>query len=180
MTARRVVRFVGLLVGLLGGFEYAIFVLQTTQLPQTQKAWVLVLCMMAGAIFGFFGLEYITIRPFYTVETKLRETPLPDLVAAIGGLTVGLVLAALAAYFLRDLPFGMNLLVSAALALLFGYWGATIGLSRREELWALVRGWPSERGNHTILDTSVVIDGRVADIAHTGFLDGTLIAPTSC
>lgn len=170
-------RFVGLILGVLGGFEYAVYVVGHVATAPGQVTWILVLTCVAGAIFGYFGLEYVTLRPFRWTETQLRLTPLPDLVAALGGLSAGLIVAALGAYFLRDLPLGMNLIVSAAMALLFGYWGATIGLGRGEEVLALIRGWPVAQGSRLLLDTSVIIDGRVADIARTGFLDGVLMAP---
>ncbi|MFN2464453.1 MAG: PIN/TRAM domain-containing protein, partial [Candidatus Dormibacteria bacterium] len=131
----------------------------------------------AGAIFGFFGLEYVTLRPFNWMESKLRSTPLADIATATGGLSVGLFLAALVGYFLRTLPYGLNIVVGAALALLFGYWGLSLGLGRRDEMLALIRGEALQRSHPTILDTSVVIDGRIADIARTGFLTSRLIAP---
>jgi uncharacterized protein YacL len=177
VTARRIVRFVGLFLGAIGGVEYAVYILTQVSPGFAQRVEILVLSMVAGAIFGFFGLEYITIRPFIWVETKLRVTPLPDLFSALGGLTIGLVLAALAGIFLRDLPFGLNLVTSAALALVFGYWGISLGLQRRGEILALVRGWPQDGEARIVLDTSVLIDGRVIDIARSGFIAGRLLAP---
>ncbi|HEV3232777.1 MAG TPA: hypothetical protein VG245_11055 [Candidatus Dormibacteraeota bacterium] len=179
MTARRVVRFVGLLFGVVGGLEYALFIITKGATPGGfgERSAVLVLCSLAGGIFGFFGLEYVTTRPFYWFETRLRQTPLPDLASAIIGLTVGLVLAALAGFFLGWLPYGLNFITSAALALLLGYWGVSLGLGRRDELFAVLRGIPLEAATITVIDTSVVIDGRVVDIAKAGFLRGKMIAP---
>lgn len=177
MTAKRVVRIAGSLVGLVAGLEYSLFILSETKLVAGAALEVPVLCMLAGAIFGYFGLEYVTIRPFYWMENKLRFTPLPDLLAALAGLAVGLVLAALAGYFLRSLPFGLNLIVGAAIALLFGYWGVKLGLERRDEILAMIRGWPIARVTPTIVDTSAVIDGRLLDIARAGFIRGRLVAP---
>jgi uncharacterized protein YacL len=177
VTAKRVVRMVGLLAGVVGGLEYSLFIQSQTRLVAGPAVEIPLLCMLAGGIFGFFGLEYVTIRPFNWMETKLRETPIPDLAAAVGCLAVGLVLAALVGYFLRDLPFGLNIVVSAALALLFGYWGVSIGLSRRDELMSLFGGHALERVSPVVLDTSVIIDGRVVDIARAGFLNRKLVAP---
>jgi uncharacterized protein YacL len=172
-----VVRFVGLLLGVIGGLEYAIFIIgQTQNLGLAQKGQVLALCSLAGGIFGFFGLEYVTIRPFEWIETRLRRTPLPDLISALSGLVVGLGIAGLAGLFLSGLPFGLGFVASAAMALLFGYWGVTIGLSRREELFAVLRGQPLEAATVTVVDTSAVIDGRIADIARSGFLRGRMVA----
>ncbi|MDQ6748005.1 MAG: PIN domain nuclease [Candidatus Dormibacteraeota bacterium] len=177
MTARRVVRIIGILAGIVTGLEYSLFILSQTRFGAPSSIEIPLLCMLAGAIFGFFGLEYVTIRPFDWMESKLRATPLPDLASAIGGLAIGLVMAALVAYFLRNLPYELNIVVSAALALLFGYWGITLGLGRRDEILALLRGQPLERSRPTLLDTSVVIDGRIVDIAKTGFITNRLIAP---
>ncbi|MEA2684762.1 MAG: hypothetical protein QOK05_3090 [Chloroflexota bacterium] len=177
MTARRVVRIAGVLAGVVAGLEYSLFILSQTRFTAPSSIEIPLLCMLAGAIFGFFGLEYVTLKPFNWMEDKLRETPLPDLATAILGLSVGLLMAALVGYFLRNLPYDLNIVVSAALALLFGYWGLQLGLDRRDEVLALMRGEPLERSRPTLLDTSVVIDGRVVDIARTGFLASRIIAP---
>lgn len=177
MTARRVVRLSGIVLGIVAGLEYSLFILSQTRFTALPAIEVPLLCMFAGAIFGFFGLEYVTLRPFNWTETKLRETPLPDLATALLGLSAGLLLAALVGYFLRNLPYGLNVVVGLALALLFGYWGLTLGLLRRDEVLALMRGETLERSHPSILDTSVVIDGRIVDIARTGFLTSRVIAP---
>jgi uncharacterized protein YacL len=176
VTAKRVVRIVGLLLGIAAGLEYSLFILSETKLVAGPAVEVPILCMLAGAIFGYFGLEYVTIRPFFWVENKLRYTPLPDLVSALAGLAVGLLLAALAGYFLRNLPYGLNIVVGAAIALLFSYWGIKLGLERRDELMAMMRGQPVARVTPTVIDTSAVIDGRLIDIARAGFIRGQLVA----
>ncbi|MHB8509972.1 MAG: PIN domain-containing protein [Candidatus Dormibacteria bacterium] len=177
MTARRVVRFIGLLIGLVSGLEYALFVI-TQMRPDTHTGVeVVLLCMVAGAIFGFFGLEYATYRPFRMVESNLRETPMPELLSGLFGLILGLLLAALAAFFVRLLPYGLNFVASTAVALLFGYWGFTIAQGRRAELVAMLRGDRAYGSGPVILDTSVLIDGRIAEIARAGFLGTHLVAP---
>ena len=59
------------------------------------------------------------------------------------------------------------------------YFGATTGAAKGEllNLGGLVGGDVETRSTHKILDTSVIIDGRIADIAETGFLDGVLVIP---
>jgi uncharacterized protein YacL len=177
VTARTAVRIAGILAGIVAGLEYSLFILSQTRFTALPAIEIPMLCMLAGAIFGFFGLEYVTLRPFRWAEDRLLSTPLPDLAAATGGLSIGLIVAALVGYFLRNLPYGLNFVVGSALALLFGYWGLSLGLSRRDEVIALMRGETLERRHPSILDTSVVIDGRIADIARTGFLTTRVIAP---
>src|SRR5437868_5824798 len=95
---------------------------------------------------------------------------------------VGLVVAVLIGAFVRDIqPYGIW--VSAVLALLLAAQGASVGLTRRAELTSLFFGGAKQQEAHRIpavlLDTSVIIDGRIYDIAKTGFLDLPLITLSS-
>jgi uncharacterized protein YacL len=96
---------------------------------------------------------------------------------------VGLVIAVLIGVFVRDLvaPYGIGL--SFVLALLLALLGASVGTTRREELTALFFGRTREEKGHrldaVLLDTSVIIDGRIFDIAKTRFVDMPLIALSS-
>src|SRR2546426_11259744 len=94
MRVERVFRLLGLLLGLIAGIEYARFIIQEAKIDSyTLRAVVLMLTALAGALFGFFGLPYVTTKPFFWLENKLNVTPPPDLVAATVGLLVGLLLA---------------------------------------------------------------------------------------
>lgn len=190
MRLERVIRLLGLVLGLIAGIEYAQFIIVQTPIRETpSKVAVLMLVMLAGGLFGFFGLPYATTKPFFWLEEKLNVTPLPDLVAAIIGLILGLAIAVLMGVLLQGLPYHLGLAISLVLAVLLARWGVRIGISRRSELQALVLGSarvvvPGERSGEEsgrpariLLDTSVVIDGRIADIAKTGFLEGRLLVP---
>src|SRR5712691_6719678 len=141
MRVERVFRLLGLLLGLIAGVEYASFIISEAKIDgYTLRAIVLLLTALAGALFGFFGLPYVTTKPFFWLENKLNVTPLPDLVAATVGLLVGLLLAALVGVFLATLPWHLGFVISLIVALVFAYWGLTLGLSRRHEMMALVLG----------------------------------------
>ncbi|TMF52044.1 MAG: PIN domain-containing protein [Chloroflexi bacterium] len=187
MRVERVFRLLGLLLGLIAGVEYASFIIQEAKIDgYTLRAVVLMLTALAGALFGFFGLPYVTTKPFFWLENKLNVTPLPDLVAATVGLLVGLLLAALVGLFLAKLPWYLGFVISLIVALVFAYWGVTLGLNRRNEMMALVLG-PARAGagliegraieTGVLLDTSVIIDGRIMDIAQTGFLREKILVP---
>jgi uncharacterized protein YacL len=187
MRVERVFRLLGLLLGLIAGVEYASFIITEAGIHgYTMRAVVLMLTALAGALFGFFGLPYVTTKPFFWLENKLNVTPLPDLVAATVGLLVGLLLAALVGLFLAKLPWYLGFVISLIVALVFAYWGVSLGLNRRHEMMALVLG-PAARASGLIegrtqeagvlLDTSVIIDGRIMDIAQTGFLRDRILVP---
>jgi uncharacterized protein YacL len=102
----------------------------------------------------------------------------------LGGLVIGLLLAALGSYLLNKIPLH-NPTVSPVISLLLyivgGYLGICLGLWKGPELSRQEEGEVWLGGKQTrgpkILDTSVIIDGRIADICETGFLEGTLIIP---
>src|ERR671936_494146 len=79
----------------------------------------------------------------------------------------------------------LGFVISLIVALVFSYWGVTLGLNRRHEMMALVLG-PGRFGGliegrvqdaGILLDTSVIIDGRIMDIAQTGFLRDKILVP---
>ena len=101
---------------------------------------------------------------------------------------VGLLTAALLSFPLSLLPSPLGKVLPFIGVLLFGYFGVAVFISRQTDIANLLGGITSRREegapatwgqtNRTILlDTSVIIDGRVADIAKTGFLPGTLLIP---
>ncbi|MEW5940531.1 MAG: PIN domain-containing protein, partial [Chloroflexota bacterium] len=107
------------------------------------------------------------------------------------GLVVGLLTAALLAFPLSLLPSPFGSVLPFLGVLIFSYFGVTIFMMRQGDIMGLLsaisgRGGGGEGGGSTswtnlnrniLLDTSVIIDGRVADIAKTGFLPGTLLIP---
>jgi uncharacterized protein YacL len=104
--------------------------------------------------------------------------------AALGGALglVGAFLISLTLGHTRSVnPSTVSFLEISVLALSL-YVGITVGASKGEMLdlsvlGGLVGGEKSTRHSFNILDTSVIIDGRIADIAETGFLDGTIVIP---
>ena len=117
------------------------------------------------------------------VERRLRGLDLRVLLGGlagliVGGLAAGLVLWVLPAEALPGLP---PLVTRGFVLLLFGYTGMTLGAARADRFSPrnLRSAWTegAESENHKILDTSVIIDGRIADVVETGFIDGTLVVP---
>ena len=117
------------------------------------------------------------------VETRLREAEVTDLLGALIGGAIGLGLAKTigAALFWADTSDPRVVFLHSFILLVFPYLGIVMGARKGEwlepaRLVALFRdAGPQKR--YRILDTSVIIDGRIADVCETGFLDGTLVIP---
>src|SRR2546426_684230 len=115
------------------------------------------------------------------LEIAAASLPIERLVwgvaGGLAGLGVGLVLGLVAAALVAQ---GQAAVVALALAL-GAYVGAAVALGRLADLSAIsARLFPATRGGRgldKILDTSAIIDGRIADVCGTGFLDGPLVVP---
>ena len=173
-------RWLGAGLGVVGGFLLGYFMVRGLG-SNAHPGWAIIgLTTLEGLIFAYLGTPYL-LGGWRRVNFRLTSTPLPDLLSGLLGTIVGLVIAVLVGVFVRDLPYGYYL--SAVLALLLAVQGASVGLTRRNELAALFFGGAEKSDQHRVpgvlLDTSVIIDGRILDIAKTGFLDMPLITLSS-
>lgn len=146
-----------------------------------------------GALIGFIVTPYITVRPFTSLFKNVKQLSFQSLLAALLGLIIGLVIAALFAFPISLLPSPLGDILPFIGVLLFSYTGIALALMRQNDIisfFSNVSGRAhnlatgSERGKKAVdgrgaalLDTSVIIDGRIADIAETGFMPGKLIIP---
>jgi uncharacterized protein YacL len=150
---------------------------------------VLALFAAAGYLVGFgygvdgYGVVAGILLGILTVysDRLLRKVNFGTLFGGIAGLAAGLLFANLFLFPLKLLVKGET----AALVFLFnavlGYGGMLIGLTRGKGLtvpgiFSLLRGKGFEE-NLKILDTSVIIDGRIVDVCEAGFIEGTFIVP---
>ncbi len=140
------------------------------------------------------------------MDLRLTGVPTYDLMGgAIGGI-IGLIIASLFGNSFVNIKF-FGPLLAVLLSLFLGYLGLTIGMKRKEDVLGFLNFLPKFRdrgdkadkadkpdkqdkhkdskGNRSreslsykILDTSVIIDGRIADIVKTGFVEGILLIPS--
>ena len=117
------------------------------------------------------------------VEARLRDAKVTDLLGALVGGAIGLGLAKTigAALFWADAGDRRIAFLHSLILLVFPYLGIVMGMRRADwfdpaRMAALFRA-DAPRQQYRILDTSAIIDGRIADVCETGFLDGTLVVP---
>jgi uncharacterized protein YacL len=139
--------------------------------------------MLAGVALGGLLAPYLTIRPILHIRRAIRQLPAQELLASILGLIVGLIVAALLSPVLANLPSPFGQFLPVLSALIFGYLGMAVMTMRQKDMFAIIGSRLSSEGATTqddrpvLLDTSVIIDGRIADISQTGFIAGTMLVP---
>jgi len=180
MLAELIVRLLGMVVLGVVGWKLGEY-LAGSSAPEYYLRYVVVL-MLAGIALGGLATPWLIIRPLRFIRRRIRQVPAQELFAFIVGLILGLIVAALLSPVLANLPSPFGEIMPFVGALLFGYLGVAVMTMRQEDIFALVSsrfsGEPRAREEKPVLlDTSVIIDGRIADISQTGFISGTMLVP---
>ncbi|HZS08079.1 MAG TPA: PIN domain-containing protein [Blastocatellia bacterium] len=116
-------------------------------------------------------------------ETRVREASLKTLIGAAIGSTLGIIGASLIGFLITAQQWNgpLESFITVVLMAFMAYVGLLVGAAKGDYLdLSVLGGLLKDRGTKLqfkILDTSVIIDGRVADIAETGFLGGTILVP---
>ncbi|MGI8556685.1 MAG: PIN/TRAM domain-containing protein [Pyrinomonadaceae bacterium] len=120
-------------------------------------------------------------------EMRVRRATLKTLIGAAIGSILGIIGAFLIGVLIsvqkvEAVPAEMQTFLTISLAFFMGYIGLMVGAAKGEFLDLSVLGGifsdkNAAKTDYRILDTSVIIDGRIADVAETGFLGGTLVIP---
>ncbi len=187
MSPDFIFRIIGMIVFAIIGAYTGIFLGGNSSTYQQAYGGII---SLLGALVGLVLTPYMTIRPVKKLRGILLRVSAQTLAAGMAGLIVGLIIAALLSFPLSLLPAPFGQLMPFVGVLLFSYFGVAIFVMRQSDIFAVTRLFPGARntqeentslgheGSRTVLlDTSVIIDGRIADIAHTGFLSGTLLIP---
>lgn len=143
---------------------------------------------LLGAALGVLVTPILTIRPVLAIRRLLIRMSAETLITGMTGLVVGLIVAALLTFPISLLPEPAGQILPFLAVLLFGYLGVVIFSMRQSDIFSVMRqipvrqpsleaGEPGPLPRTILLDTSVIIDGRIADIARTGFLSGSLLIP---
>jgi uncharacterized protein YacL len=142
---------------------------------------------MVGMLAGLILTPYLTTRPMRAIRKSLTQVSAKSLFAGILGMVVALIVSALIAFPLSMLPDPYSQVFPFVVAIVMCYLGISVFVSRQNDIFQVWSSLSSRSGEggagdgltaRTILmDTSVIIDGRVADIARTGFLPGELLIP---
>jgi uncharacterized protein YacL len=168
-TAQTVLRLLLVLACSVSGYLLA------SHLPisHTLGIWIKWIGALVGFIFALLALS---------IEKIIKKAPLKVIFGATLGLFLGLVIAQLMGYAFSGLQnSAIRISISVILSCVFGYIGLVLGGKKVEEFkwpgWGFFAKGSHKKNGGKILDTSVIIDGRVADICETDFLEGPLVVP---
>jgi uncharacterized protein YacL len=200
MSVNTLARIVGCLAAI--GIVVGSFFLDHRSPPSLVEIEWGIAISVVSAVAAFIVTPYITVVPYTWVRDKIRRAAASDLVAAALGLTIGLIISALLAIPLANLPANWGRILPFVGAVLFGYLGVTIAVLRKNDLAHVFQAALPRRGREReeererergrekeaavqqeeklppiLLDTSAIIDGRIKDISQTGFIYGTLVVP---
>jgi uncharacterized protein YacL len=142
-------------------------------ITHTLGIWIKWVGALAGFIFALLALS---------IEKIIKKAPLKVIFGGTFGLFLGLVIAQLLGYAFSGLQNStIRISISVILSCVFGYIGLVLGGKKVEEFkwpgWGFFAKGSQKKNGGKILDTSVIIDGRVADICETDFLEGPLVIP---
>jgi len=195
---KKVVHLFFIILGGTIGFIYGPGIMKWLDISGTSWLTSPYVSSIVGALLMFlityFIVDYI-LDFLRWVEEGLIKIPVGDLFFGSLGLTVGLVIAYLINIPIKDIQIGVvSQVIPLFITIILGYLGFQVGFRRREEFANITQLNRRERDKKRvveegpvdstpkkvhakILDTSVIIDGRIADICQTNFLEGPIVIP---
>ncbi|HXZ04537.1 MAG TPA: PIN domain-containing protein [Ktedonobacteraceae bacterium] len=200
MSVKSIARIIGSVVAIVA--IMALYFLDRSEFPSWINIWWAIGIAAVVAIIMFIITPYITVMPYHW----MRNTSASDLLAAVIGLIVGLIISVLLGIPLSNLPANLGHILPFVGAVVFSSLGVAIAVQRKNDIMHLFqtgliprrarerereREREEERNKERdkenapqlqppmqiLLDTSAIIDGRIADISQTGFISGTLVVP---
>jgi uncharacterized protein YacL len=184
----RLIRVLGAAIGALIGLGFVLS--QPNLFDKTGTAAVLILVWTAAWILvGYVLLPYMTVVPANRLIHAVQAMETADFVAAVAGLVVGLLIAVLLGLPLQALPQPYGSYLPIGVSIFFGLGMVGLTLAKREDLVAAAQAAGFMRSpdapaaatrvgeTEVVVDTSAIIDGRIADIVDSGFLYHRLVVP---
>jgi len=186
-----VIRNIRLLGAALGGLVGLALAASAQIFAQAEAGgWLLVAWVIAWVVVGFATLPYLTVVPAVWLVRQIQELSTAEFVTAVAGLLIGLLMGLLLGLPLSAFPDPLGTWLPLGVSLFLGLGMLGLTVAKREDLLIAAeaigivrRAVPeAERARsagdpHIVVDTSAIIDGRIAEIVESGFIYGTLVVP---
>jgi uncharacterized protein YacL len=189
MSTEFVSRLIGMIVFGIGGFYLVKYIAPLADWNDAETSRAVIAFIMVGVLAGLILTPLLTVRPIRAARRLLGQMSSRTLLAGLFGLIVSLVVAGLLSFPLSLLPKPFSQILPIAVAVVLAYLGVVIFIARQNDILSVFSFIPSRSGDtrskastadtsrSILLDTSVIIDGRIVDIVSTGFLAGSLLIP---
>lgn len=186
-------------LGIFAGYGIGLLLLSSPSIGKlfnyntTDWLFRIIFSSVVGILFAiiFFILSpyviHLSLKLVKDVEDELEKVPVHQIVIGSIGLIVGLVIAFLVSSAIQLIEIPFISMLSLLLYVFLGYLGVSVATKNVGDLTKIQEFFkkaskPTQAKGQTynrpkILDTSVIIDGRIADICKTGFIEGCLIIP---
>jgi uncharacterized protein YacL len=184
------IRSIRVLGAALGGLTGIVLIIQHLAVfdEAPGQAFLAVAWLLAWTVLGWSLLPYLTAIPAIAVIRSVQQLSTLEFVTAIIGLFIGLVLGLLLGLPVANLPEPAGTVAPLGVSVFFGLAMVGLTVAKRHDLLAAAESMGILRrpegetraatgGPRVLVDTSAIIDGRIADIAESGFLIGTLVVP---
>ena len=180
----RTIRFLGAALGGLIGITLVVSQLAVFQ-PAPGSTLLVAAWVVAWIVLGFTLLPYLTVIPALAALRAVQDLSTAEFVTAIIGLFLGLLLGLLLGLPLSSLEGPIGDVAPIGISLFLGLAMVGLTVAKRHDLitaaesMGILRPTSTDGGSgpRILVDTSAIIDGRIADIADSGFLFGTLEVP---
>lgn len=200
---KKIFRFVIIFCGMLLGFGISNYILNESGLISSTKLETESMVLLIALFTGFFGLFFLYLfnakvdrveALLKKMEVYLASIPPVELVSSVVGVVAGLFIAGLISQIINGIAVlktvYINIIISVLLYMGLGTGGLFLFRAVAQRFRATSSGMPLVSGKEgrgrsksnsvcpaKVFDTSVIIDGRIADIMKTGFIDGDIVIP---
>lgn len=186
MSGEFLLRLIGMIVFTVLGALVGVDLSSALNLPP--EATGLTFSLM-GALVGLIVTPWLTTYPAQNARRIITKMSVETLVMSMVGLFLGMAASALLAWPLSLLPHPFGPVLPTIAAFILTYIAVTIFALRGHDVFMLFGGlWRGDpaaaralsgtsTSNEILLDTSVIIDGRILDISQTGFIQGAILVP---
>jgi uncharacterized protein YacL len=188
------ISFLGIAIG--PGIVFLVFgiinILAVTPVSETLQIWVVLLIYVASGVLS--GIIFLLLskwianmieRGIHKLESVISGASPVRITSGVIGLIIGLVIAVLLSVLIGSIPVKwISLPLTVIVYIIFGFMGWNMGFRKQFDFALLFgrgkKGEPSSKEGFVapkILDTSVIIDGRIFDISKTGIFEGDIVIP---
>ena len=176
-TTARLLRYAGLLVGAFVGWQFGARLFGGGDANEWGPLALLFAAVFAGLL--FVSTPYVVLGIIGRLRRKFSSVPAIDIVAAGIGLVVGGIVSSLLAFPVSLLPVPYGQVLPFVVAVVACFLSVFVVVLRKDDLSALV--FRNSNGNlvteKLLLDTSVIIDGRILELMRTGVVTVPLAVP---